>query len=635
MYHLVTLQPRSVQHRAFVVEPCLIHNAPAITVQRMFRCHFGVQSRDKVADHYRLFTELGTRASGILAGAGGATILLRHPTAILDVIDLDLNPRCYIEYVSPCSLGGKGTVRLCESELAGNTQQLRDIAARCDDKDTHLVQQFSVSANHRAPGVKSFVRACYLSPGSNHSRHNSPGLPRGRSAFLLLATAGELPADVTYTSRAKHRKLSCPSQFHIQPAQLDEEHCTLARAGDEHLNAKTRLGKVKEMAGIAERRMEGARLCEAELVASSSHQKALGRARSAAHLSSETRLSKCLIDVRFSLWVEHPFSLVGHVKDAFDQWISRGTPVSVTSASRHCTICISLSRHHILLDYSSPSEFSHEGIVRDDAIGRRVFSGTSRFLRPFIPALLHTPLAVKSRPNLFTRSRLHLWPIQITLRQLPLPGHETGVSQRDDLECDGAVPICTQKSAVQDMSRRGNVVRGESPRTRPGATFPFEQAARHSPQFSAQPSQIIDHHFYTNARRKLRKVVRFSRKTNYRPSILRKHRSSLLESDLPNAAAHNFSDEVKYHYLQHKQHCLGITQHPLDQNDVFFIGKEGTQLSGGTLENTLFCANGVYPNDSIWFWVSFSNPSQLPLGSQVLELLSKLQLPGNVKASKR
>ncbi|KAJ8892477.1 hypothetical protein PR048_005057 [Dryococelus australis] len=64
-----------------------------------------------------------------------------------------------------------------------------------------------------------------------------------------------------------------------QPAQLEKEHCTLAQAGDEHLYAKTRLGKVKEAAGVAERRMEGARVCEPELVASSSHQTALGRGR--------------------------------------------------------------------------------------------------------------------------------------------------------------------------------------------------------------------------------------------------------------------------------------------------------------------------------------------------------------------
>ncbi|KAJ8880610.1 hypothetical protein PR048_017080 [Dryococelus australis] len=38
------------------------------------------------------------------------------------------------------------------------------------------------------------------------------------------------------------------------------------------------------------------------------------------------------------------------------------------------------------------SGFSHVGIVPDDADGRRVFSGISRFTRPFIPALLHTHL---------------------------------------------------------------------------------------------------------------------------------------------------------------------------------------------------------------------------------------------------
>ncbi|KAJ8894284.1 hypothetical protein PR048_006898 [Dryococelus australis] len=63
---------------------------------------------------------------------------------------------------------------------------------------------------------------------------------------------------------------------------LEEKHCTLARAGSERLYSKTRLGKVNDAAGIAERRMEGARVCEAELVASSSHQTALGHARSTA-----------------------------------------------------------------------------------------------------------------------------------------------------------------------------------------------------------------------------------------------------------------------------------------------------------------------------------------------------------------
>ncbi|KAJ8866641.1 hypothetical protein PR048_032502 [Dryococelus australis] len=50
-------------------------------------------------------------------------------------------------------------------------------------------------------------------------------------------------------------------------------------------------------------------------------------------------------------------------------------------------------------DYSRPTKAnrvtpgsSHVGIVPDDAAGRRVFSGISRFPRPFIPALLHTHL---------------------------------------------------------------------------------------------------------------------------------------------------------------------------------------------------------------------------------------------------
>ncbi|KAJ8890864.1 hypothetical protein PR048_010373 [Dryococelus australis] len=59
---------------------------------------------------------------------------------------------------------------------------------------------------------------------------------------------------------------------------------------------------------------------------------------------------------------------------------------------------------------------SQVGIVSDDAVGRRVFLGISRFPRPVIPAPLHTQtnligsqdLAVKSRPNLFTPSLPHV-----------------------------------------------------------------------------------------------------------------------------------------------------------------------------------------------------------------------------------
>ncbi|KAJ8878600.1 hypothetical protein PR048_019181 [Dryococelus australis] len=46
--------------------------------------------------------------------------------------------------------------------------------------------------------------------------------------------------------------------------------------------------------------------------------------------------------------------------------------------------------------------FSLAGIVPDDAVGRRVFSGISRFPRPFIPAPLHTHF---NHPHRFSRPR--------------------------------------------------------------------------------------------------------------------------------------------------------------------------------------------------------------------------------------
>ncbi|KAJ8871393.1 hypothetical protein PR048_027710 [Dryococelus australis] len=53
--------------------------------------------------------------------------------------------------------------------------------------------------------------------------------------------------------------------------------------------------------------------------------------------------------------------------------------------------------------------FSYVDIVRDDAAGRRVFSGISGFPLPCIPALLHSPLILpsstssKCRPNASAR----------------------------------------------------------------------------------------------------------------------------------------------------------------------------------------------------------------------------------------
>ncbi|KAJ8866657.1 hypothetical protein PR048_032518 [Dryococelus australis] len=63
--------------------------------------------------------------------------------------------------------------------------------------------------------------------------------------------------------------------------------------------------------------------------------------------------------------------------------------------------------------------FPQVGIVPDDGVGRRVFSGISRFPGPFIPTPRRSiltsinligsqVLAVKSHPNLFTHSRAQL-----------------------------------------------------------------------------------------------------------------------------------------------------------------------------------------------------------------------------------
>ncbi|KAJ8872461.1 hypothetical protein PR048_026066 [Dryococelus australis] len=73
--------------------------------------------------------------------------------------------------------------------------------------------------------------------------------------------------------------------------------------------------------------------------------------------------------------------------------------------------------------------FSHEGIVPDDAVGVRVFSGISRFPRPLIPVLLYTHLNHSRRPNLFPHlSQFHnrvlrLIPSQSRISLPPVASH--------------------------------------------------------------------------------------------------------------------------------------------------------------------------------------------------------------------
>ncbi|KAJ8894895.1 hypothetical protein PR048_000202 [Dryococelus australis] len=114
--------------------------------------------------------------------------------------------------------------------------------------------------------------------GGAEGRKQKPHLPTYQlRGFGKGGKFGAAPLDVASITAAAPDARSGVEMIYRRPAaQLEEEHCTVARPGDEHLYAKTRLGKVKEAAGIAERRMEGARVCEAELVASSSHQTALG-----------------------------------------------------------------------------------------------------------------------------------------------------------------------------------------------------------------------------------------------------------------------------------------------------------------------------------------------------------------------
>ncbi|KAJ8872551.1 hypothetical protein PR048_026157 [Dryococelus australis] len=136
----------------------------------------------------------------------------------------------------------------------------------------------------RSPGQRSCTPLQWLDTGVNYRK--DVGVPiadmrlqsAGTQGVPGSALIGRIPdSAANCLILLQHLSPASPALFRTffvfqMPAKLEEEHCTLARAGDEHLYAKTRLGKVKETASIPERRMEGARVCETELVVSSSHQ---------------------------------------------------------------------------------------------------------------------------------------------------------------------------------------------------------------------------------------------------------------------------------------------------------------------------------------------------------------------------
>ncbi|KAJ8891990.1 hypothetical protein PR048_004555 [Dryococelus australis] len=96
---------------------------------------------------------------------------------------------------------------------------------------------------------------------------------------------------------------------------------------------------------------------------------------------------------------------------------SRGSPVSPVLAFRGCSILTSLHNnikmHSNRLACPPPTKAnrvtgsSHVGIVPDDAVGRRVFSGISRFSRPFIPA--QPPVTLVGSRDLATASPWPVW----------------------------------------------------------------------------------------------------------------------------------------------------------------------------------------------------------------------------------
>ncbi|KAJ8881533.1 hypothetical protein PR048_018015 [Dryococelus australis] len=111
------------------------------------------------------------------------------------------------------------------------------------------------------------------------------------------------------------------------------------------------------------------------------------------------------------------FQKVGFFKLA-DIWRAVSGRDTLWDFSRHYS-------HHARLPLRRTG-FSQVGIVPDNAVCQRIFSGISRFPRPFIPAPLHTfsitlirfqDLAVKSRPNLFT-SLIGRYVLQCTVQTI-------------------------------------------------------------------------------------------------------------------------------------------------------------------------------------------------------------------------
>ncbi|KAJ8877907.1 hypothetical protein PR048_022366 [Dryococelus australis] len=115
-----------------------------------------------------------------------------------------------------------------------------------------------------------------------------------------------------------------------------------------------------------------------------------------------------VVDDQGAGWGRHPRSLPTELTRTSDKERKLTDMCTINSyvGGAVAAKAVSLLASHQRKPYSIPGRatpgFLHVVIVPDDATGRRVFSGISRFLRPFIPVLLHTPL---SYPHRLSRSR--------------------------------------------------------------------------------------------------------------------------------------------------------------------------------------------------------------------------------------
>ncbi|KAJ8880942.1 hypothetical protein PR048_017415 [Dryococelus australis] len=127
-------------------------------------------------------------------------------------------------------------------------------------------------------------------------------------------------------------------------------------------------------------------------------------------------------------WVEHPIvgprakqrvkAIPGRFTLDFRMWGSCRTMTLVGGG--HGGSAVNLLASHqgepgSIPDRATPG-LSHEGIVPNDATGRRVFSGISHFPPPFIPALLHSHL---NHPHWFSlKTRLSGFVCTVSVRRL-------------------------------------------------------------------------------------------------------------------------------------------------------------------------------------------------------------------------